>query len=165
MRYKGRLYRALNPLFAREPLSGRGAALYGGRFNPRGTPALYTSLSVLTALREANQVGSLQPTTLVSYDADIDAIFDSRDEAALAAMGMDAAALADAGWRDRMTATGEAPTQGFGRRLAEAGHNGLLVRSFAPGTGDSDLNLVLLAWGDRAPLRLTLIDDEGRLSQ
>ena len=33
---------------------------------------LYTSLSIMTALREANQVGSLQPTTLVSYDADIE---------------------------------------------------------------------------------------------
>jgi RES domain-containing protein len=165
MRYEGGLYGALNPLFAREPLSGRGAELYGGRCNPKGMPALYTPLSVLTALREANQVGSLQPTTLVSYDADIDAIFDSRDKAALAAMGMDAASLADGGWRDRMTASGEAPTQGFGRRLAEAGHHGLLVRSFAPGTGDSDLNLVLWAWGDRPPRRLTLIDDEERLSQ
>ena len=72
MRFDGKLYRALNPLFAREPLSGEGAAIYGGRFNPKGTPALYTSLSVLTALREANQVGSLQPITLVSYDAEID---------------------------------------------------------------------------------------------
>ena len=37
--YRGKLYRALNPIHAREPLSGRGAALYGGRFNPKGTPA------------------------------------------------------------------------------------------------------------------------------
>ena len=69
--YRGKLYRALNPIHAREPLSGRGAALYGGRFNPKGTPALYASLSPMTALREANQVGNLQPTTLVAYDAEI----------------------------------------------------------------------------------------------
>ena len=73
MLYRGKLYRALNPVYAREPLSGRGAELYGGRFNPKGMPALYASLSVMTALREANQVGNLQPTTLVSYDAEIDA--------------------------------------------------------------------------------------------
>ena len=42
MRFQGILYRALNPMRAREPLSGEGARLYGGRFNPRGTPALYT---------------------------------------------------------------------------------------------------------------------------
>ncbi|WP_352778981.1 RES domain-containing protein, partial [Mesorhizobium sp. M0571] len=32
-----------------------------GRFDPKGVPALYSSLSVVTALREANQAGSLQP--------------------------------------------------------------------------------------------------------
>src|SRR6188472_1105926 len=108
MLYHGPLYRALNPIYAREPLSGRGAELYGGRFNPKGVPALYSSLTALTALREANQAGSLQPTTLVSYDAEIDGVFDTRDASALAAEGMDAASLADNTWRDQMKATGEA---------------------------------------------------------
>lgn len=53
MHFKGKLYRAINPIFAQDPLSGRGEALYGGRFNRKGTPALYTSLSIMTALREA----------------------------------------------------------------------------------------------------------------
>lgn len=165
MLYRGQLFRALNPIFAREPLSGRGAALYGGRFNPKGTPALYTSLTIMTALREANQVGSLQPTTLVSYDAEIDGIFDSRDEKALKAEGINSAMLADDIWRDQMNANGEAGTQAIARRLIENGFNGLLVRSFAPGSSDTDLNLVLWRWGDAAPTRLTLIDDENRLSR
>lgn len=164
-RYEGKLYRALNPVYAREPLSGEGAKLYGGRFNPKGTPALYTSLSVLTALREANQVGNLQPTTLVSYDAEIDGIFDSREEAALAALGMDAAALADPTWRDQVKASGEARTQAFARELIGAGYNALLVRSFAAGATGDDLNLVLWKWADRGSSRLTLIDDEKRLSR
>ena len=165
IRFRGKLYRALNPIHAREPLSGRGAELHGGRFNAKGAPALYSSLSVMTALREANQVGNLQPTTLVSYDADIEGVFDSRDEAALAAEGMDAAGLADATWRDQMKTMGEARTQAFARRLIGAGHNGLLVRSFAPGSSADDLNLVLWRWGGRAPSRLVLIDDEKRLSR
>jgi len=165
MRFRGILYRALNPIHAREPMSGRGAALYGGRFNRKGTPALYTSLSVMTALREANQVGNLQPTTLVSYDADIGNIFDGRADDALRAEGMDAAALADPAWRDRMKAKGEAPTQAFARRLAAAGHHGLLVRSFAPGATGDDFNLVLWQWSDAPPCRLQLIDDENRLSR
>ncbi len=165
IRYEGKLYRALNPIFAREPLSGRGAALYGGRFNPKGTPALYLSLSVVTALREANQVGNLQPTTLVSYDAEIDTIFDCRDTAALAAEGMTADALAAPTWRDEMKAIGEAKTQGFASRLMSTGHNGLIVRSFAPGSTADDLNLVLWRWGDSSPARLVLIDDENRLSR
>ena len=164
MLYRGTLFRALNPVHAREPLSGKGAELHGGRFNPKGMPALYSSLSVATALREANQVGSLQPTTLVSYEAEIDGVFDCRDEAALKAESMDAAALADGAWRDQMKATGEASTQAFARRLIAKGHRALLVRSFAPGASDPDLNLVLWQWGDAPPARLVLIDDEGRLS-
>ncbi len=163
--YRGLLYRALNPVYAREPLSGRGAQLYGGRFNAKGAPALYASLSVMTALREANQVGSLQPTTLVCYDAEIERVFDARDTAALAAQDMDAEALADSGWRDQMKTRGQARTQVFARRLAEAGYQGLLVRSFARGAGADDLNLVLFAWGEGPPSRLTLVDDEQRLAR
>lgn len=165
MQYRGKLYRALNPVYAREPLSGRGAELYGGRFNPKGVPALYLSLSVMTALREANQVGNLQPTTLVSYDAEIDSIFDCRDDRALKAEGIDAAELGDSTWRDQMKASGEAKTQAFARRLIAADNNGLLVRSFAPGATWEDLNVVLWRWGNRAPSRIILIDDEHRLAK
>ena len=62
MRYEGLLYRALNAVYAHDPLSGAGAEKYGGRINRVGRPALYTSLDPDTALREANQVGTLQPT-------------------------------------------------------------------------------------------------------
>jgi RES domain-containing protein len=164
MHFKGELYRALNLIYARGPLSGRGAELYGGRYNHKGTPALYTSLSVMTALREANQAGSLQPTTLVSYDADLERVFECRDDAALRSQKMDTAALAVTTWRDQMKATGEANTQAFAHRFAAMGYHGLLVRSFAPGTTDDDLNLVLWKWRNAAPCRLTLIDDEHRLS-
>lgn len=147
IRYQGKLYRALSPVYAREPLSGRGAEFCGGRFNPKGVPALYYSLSMMTALREANQAGNLQPTTPVSYDAEIEHVFDSRDEAALAAEGLDAAALADATWRDQMKVSGGAKTQAFARRIIAAGCHALLVRSFAPGATRDDLSLVLWKWG------------------
>lgn len=163
MRYRGKLFRALNPIYARDPLSGYGAGLHGGRFNPRGMPAFYASLSVLTALREANRVGDLQPTTLVCYEADIENLFDTRDEDALEPFGMDSLALADPAWRDRMKAAGKAPTQTFAERLIARNFNGLLVRSFAPGAAEDDLNFVLWKWGNEAPSRLILIDEEGRL--
>ncbi len=163
MRYQGKLYRALNPIYAREPLSGRGAELYGGRFNAKGVPALYTSLTIMTALKEANQVGNLQPTTLVSYDADIEHVFDCRDDTALRRHGMDAAALADATWRAQMKISGEARTQRFARELTNTGHCGVLVKSFSPAATENDLNLVLWTWGNAAPARLMLIDDENRL--
>ena len=165
MRYRGKLYRALNPIWARDPLSGRGAELYRGRFNARGVPTLYTSLSVVTAIREANQVGDLQPTTLIAYDAEVEAVADSRDDTLVASYGMDPAALGDPGWRDAMVRVGEAPTQIFARRLAADGYQGMLVRSFAAGATGADLNLVLWRWGAAAPSRVRPIDDEGRLSR
>ena len=77
-RYGVKLYRAINPLYARMPLSGEGASRFGGRFNARGTAALYTSLSIVTAIKEASQAGALQPTTLVSYEACIEPVLDAR---------------------------------------------------------------------------------------
>lgn len=163
MRYRGLLYRALNPIHARDPLSGEGARRHGGRFNPRGMPALYTSLSVLTAIREANQVGTLQPTVLVACEADIGPVFDATDAAALAARGLAPADLAADDWRARMLADGRAPTQGLAERLKAAGFAGMQVRSFARGATDADLNLVLWVWGAAAPTALRVVDDEGRL--
>lgn len=165
MQYEGMLYRALNPVFAREPLSGRGAALYGGRFNCKGVPALYTLLSIMTALREANQVGSLQPTTLIAYEAQIEKVFDGSNPQALQEAGIDEAALSDPGWRDQMRSKGEARTQEFARQLAEEGYHGLLVPSFAKGATKADRNLVLWQWSNQFPCRLIPVDDETRLSR
>lgn len=161
--FAGIVQHALSPGCAREPLSGRGAALYGGRFNPKGVPALYVSLAVMTAVREANQVGSLQPTTLVAYEADFEAIFDGRDAEAFAAEGVDPAVLVATTWRDEMRTSGEARTQAPARRLIASGHAGKLVRSFAPGNGPDEVDLVSWTRGPTPPTRLVPIDDEGRL--
>ncbi len=160
-RHQGLLYRALNPVWAGHPLSGAGAARHGGRFNRKGREALYTSLSPHTAIRESNQVGALQPTTLVAYRADVGPVFDAQDDAALAAHSMTAAELADPTWRDRMLRGEAVPTQEFAERLIGEGFVGLLVRSFAAGTHVDDLNLVLWSWG--VPDALIVVDDEGRL--
>ena len=163
MRYQGFLYRALNPIRAREPVSGEGARLHGGRFNPKGIPALYTAMSVMTAIREANQIGTLQPTTLVSYEADIASIFNATDADALGSYGMAPADLAAEDWRLRMQREGRAPTQTLAQRLIANGFAGLRVRSFAAGATAEDLNMVLWVWGKALPTKLVLIDDEGRL--
>ena len=51
------------------------------------------------------------------------------------------------------------------RALIGKGYQGLLVRSFAPGASQNNVNLVLWAWGETPPARLKLIDDESRLSR
>ncbi|MCV6594475.1 MAG: RES domain-containing protein [Silicimonas sp.] len=158
--YRGPLYRALNPVYARMPLLGAGAERYGGRFNARGTPTLYTALDPAGALREAHQVGSLQPTILVSYEADLAPIFDSRDAGSLAKRGLSSDALADPAWRQKMLDGAPVPTQNFAVGLIAEGYAGLLIRSFARGASARDLNLVLWRWPG-----LTVIDDEDRLSR
>lgn len=164
-RFRGLLYRAINPLYAREPLSGRGAGLYGGRFNPKGTDALYAALAPETAIREASQAGTLQPTTLVAYNANIRTVFDARDPDALTETGMADAAMADPAWRDAMRRDGMAPTQWFAANLIDRGFAGLLVRSFARGSGPDDLNLVLWRWNTGERDVLEVVDDEGRLAR
>ncbi len=119
----------------------------------------------MTAVREANQVGRLQPTTLVSHEAEIESILDGRDAAALAAFEASPEALAADDWRDAIRRNGAAPTQRLADRLIEAGHAGLLVPSYARGSTAGDLNLVLWRWGENAPRRLAVVDDEGRLGR
>ena len=161
-RFKGRLYRALNPIYAANPLSGEGARRFGGRFNSKGTPALYAALDPATAIREANQVGDLQPTVLVSYKADLGPIFDAGDAEALQRYAMSAALLGNDRWRENMISSKPVPTQDFADRLIEDGFVALKVRSFAKG-GDG-LNMVIWDWSARAGV-LEIIDDEGRLSK
>lgn len=161
--YDGLLYRALNPRWAADPLSGQGAAIHGGRFNPKGMPALYTSLSPISAMKEAQQVGTFQPITLVAYEARITLLFDGRDHEALAEHGMTPMALADPSWRDTMLAGRKAPTQLLGARLKDEGFQGLLVPSFVPGAEAEDLNIVVLDWNGADGSTLRVIDDEDRL--
>ncbi len=164
MRWQGLVYRALNPVWVADPLSGEGARRFGGRFNARGTPALYTALSPMTAVREVSQIGQpLQPTMLVTYEADTGPVFDGRAESNLSDYDMTQDGLAATDWRVAM-AQGPAPTQIFAQRLADDGYAALLVRSFARGAAETDLNLIFFRWGPGPPSRLRLIDDQARLS-
>lgn len=159
MHFAGLLYRAHNPAWSRRPLSGEGAARFGGRFNRIGRPALYTSLAPETALREANQVGTLQPTTLVAYRADVGPLLDGRDTAALTPFHIRPEHLADPSWRDRMLSGKPVPTQELAEAAIAHGYAGIIVPSYARGAPADALNLVLWDW----EARLRLVDDDDRL--
>ena len=159
MRFSGLLYRALNPVYAGKPLSGEGAACYGGRFNRVGQPALYTSLAPETALREANQVGTLQPTTLVCYRADVGPLLDGRDEVALATFELTPSQLADPNWRDDMLSQRTVATHDLADFAIADGYSGILVPSYARGSPPYAVNLVLWEWDGR----LELVDTDNRL--
>ena len=158
-RYTGPLYRALNPIYARDPLSGMGAQRFGGRFNLQGRAALYTAMSVMGAVSEANQIGRpFEPVVLVSYECDLDGIFDATDAGHLAAHAVDAALLGANDWRLQMIRDGASYAQTVAARLAKAGYQAMMVPSFAPGVAASARNLVLWQWQG-----LRVVDTEGRL--
>lgn len=163
-RFVGALYRTLNPIYARQPLSGRGAEIHGGRFNAKGRPALYLALDPATALREANQVGSFQPIILVSYRSRLGPIFDTRDAAALGRYGITDAAIASPSWRFDMLERKAVPTQDFTEALISDGFVGLLARSFAAGMSADNLNIVMWRWDGDGCL-LEVVDEENRLGK
>ena len=164
MRYQGTCWRAHDPRWSFKPLSGEGAALRGGRFNPKGRAALYLSLDLMTAIKEANQgfAFKVEPCVLCSYEVDCEDIADLTSEAERAAHGIDAADMACA-WFSDLAAGREPPSWGIARRLMADGCAGILVPSFAPGAGDADRNLVLWTWSERLPHRVSVFDPSGRL--
>ena len=166
MRLRGIVYRAHNPRWSWPPVSGEGARLHGGRFNRIGVAALYTSLSPVTALREAGTLGHpLQPLLLCAYEIDAEPVFDSLDSRARDIHAVTDADLGCPGWEWDMHGGSVPASQALADRLITAGYVGMRVRSFAPGSDAEDLNLVLWHWGDRMPSRVVLIDDEGRLAR
>ena len=165
MRFRGLVYRAHNPRWSWTPLSGAGARRHGGRFNRRGIRALYTSLNELTAIREAQPLGRpMQPLTICTYDVDVEPVFDTLDKAQRRTLGVSDSDLACPTWEAEMHAGLVPASQALADRLIAAGHAGMRVRSFAAGARAGGLNLVLWTWGDARPARVTLIDDEDRLS-
>jgi RES domain-containing protein len=164
VRFRGVVYRAHNPRWAFSPLSGEGAARTGGRFNPVGMPALYTSLRLETAVREASQgfPHKFDPLTLCSYEVDCEDIADLTNARECASLDVAATDLASP-WKLLAHEGKPVPSWLIAQRLIAAGRVGILVRSFAPGATDADVNLVLWKWGDRRPHRITLHDPERRL--
>ncbi len=53
LRSTGLASRAHDPRRSFKPLTGEGAAVRGGRYNPKGAPALYLALDPMTAVKEA----------------------------------------------------------------------------------------------------------------
>ena len=164
MRFTGLVYRAHDPSWAWDPISGEGARREGGRFNKKGIPTLYTSLSVEGAWVESNPFGiELQPRTLCAYRAEIEPIFDATDAQVISSRSISLEDLNNPRWKE-ISLKGETPsTQRVADRLIADGFAGMLVRSFARSATASSVNLVLWRWGADLPHQLTLIDDKGVL--
>ena len=62
------VYRLLQAACQNEPLSGQGAALYGGRWNPKGLSLLYTTESPALSLLEVLHQPQTHPGISLSDD-------------------------------------------------------------------------------------------------
>ncbi|MBN9046598.1 MAG: RES family NAD+ phosphorylase [Rhizobiales bacterium] len=164
MRFEGTCYRAHDPRWAFKPISGDGAAIRGARFNPKGVPALYLALSVMTAVKEANQgfAYRIDPCVLCSYEVDCRDIIDLRKPADREAAGIAFEDMACA-WMSFLANGERPPSWRIHDRLVGRGAAGILVPSFAPGADDDDGNLVLWRWGKDLPHSVNVFDPSCRL--
>jgi RES domain-containing protein len=153
-RIRGRWWRVLVPKWAFAPLSGAGAAVYGGRFNPRGTPALYLSGDIATAVAEYQNMIPARPGTFCVYALDVSGVVDATDAAARRAWRI-AVPDVEGDWR-AAAARGEPPRSWrLAHRLIARGASGLLVASRRRTGG---VNLVLWRWNDDERHRVRVID-------
>lgn len=90
MIFSGFACRAHDPKWAHTPLSGEGAAIHGGRFNPVGVPALYLATSLEGAVLEASHgfAYRFEPLTICTYRITGLDLADLTDAATLAAAGI-----------------------------------------------------------------------------
>jgi RES domain-containing protein len=164
LRFVGTCYRAHDPRWSFEPTSGDGAAIRGARFNPKGVPALYLALSIMTAVKEANQgfAHRIDPCVLCSYDVDCDDIVDLRTPEGRVEAGVTHEDIACA-WMGFLADGKRPPSWAIYERLVADGKAGILVPSFAPGADAADQNLVLWSWSEDLPHQVKVIDPSGRL--
>ena len=164
VRFQGAVYRAHNPEWSWDPLSGEGAKRHGGRFNRKGVPALYTSLDVFAAVREAIPLGApFHPITLCEYRVDCEHVFDATDGKARKREKVTLRALESPRWNQDMLEGKTPASQQVADRLIERGYAAMIVRSYARGAGHEDLNLVFWHWTKRRPHRVTVFDPSQRL--
>lgn len=164
VRFQGAVYRAHNPEWAWNPLSGEGAKRHGGRFNRPGVAALYTSLDLFVAVREASPLGApFQPITLCEYRVDCEDLFDACDPKARRREKATLRALQCPSWNQDMLEGAVPASQQLAGRLIARGYAGMIVPSYAEGAGVEDLNLVLWHWTQRRPHRVVVFDPNQRL--
>jgi RES domain-containing protein len=164
VRLQGVAYRAHNPKWSWSPLSGEGARLHGGRFNPKGVAALYLSLDWQTAIIEASQgfAYRIPPLTIVSYEVDCDDIVDLTTAEERARHRVSSKAMSCA-WLLLADTRSPVPSWRIAERMMQAGMAGIIVPSYAAGADREAKNLVLWRWSQDLPHRVSIVDEERRL--
>lgn len=138
--WKGDVYRLAHPKYADSAdfISGAGATLNGGRWNPPdGSPTLYASSSPELASEEtfalARKLGfaprDLLPRVIRAIRVRVSRLVDMTDGDIRRSLMVSEQRMLDTNWRKANARGNEALTQAIGRAAAEAGLEGLIVAS------------------------------------
>lgn len=150
-----RYWRVLAPKWSREPLSGAGATRNGGRYNPKGTPALYLSADLMTAVAEYEQELGVRPGTFCAYTVQARKIADLTNEQVLADLKIGSAEL-HAPWQQIVFVDRAEPaTWQLAARLIGEGAAGAIVPSVRWKSGS---NLVLWRWNQGNDVHVLPLD-------
>lgn len=131
--------RSVATRFAKENdfFSGIGAGKSGGRFNPVGLRAVYASLDVVTATKEAYQMilkfgfpmTSIAPRVLAGARVTLSKTLDLTDAKMLGVIGFSLTDLVEEDWQAIQSGGEESWTQAIGRGCVKAGFEALIVPS------------------------------------
>lgn len=153
--WTGTYWRILAPKWAHQPLSGAGSALYGGRWNPKGTPALYVSENFETAFMEYEQDLGTRPGTFCAYKVNCEDIADLTDPNTQRALTCNDDVLF-CKWKQILLVQKEAPpTWSVVQILIQQGFVGARVPSARRPGG---VNLVLWRWNHTPRHQIEVID-------
>lgn len=153
------LWRAFVPRWAHEPLSGEGAARFGGRWNPVGAPTIYAARELSTAWSEYNQ-GFVQHPALIAQLSLTDALLADITEGSGLSSRELREIVRDTQWRADMD-QGKRPSTHILREVfLDDGYDGVIYPSIMSPGGSC---VALWRWNAAGAPRLDVVDPEGRL--
>ena len=153
------LWRAFVPQWAFAPLSGEGAARFGGRWNPTGAPTIYAGRELSTAWAEYNQGFVQHPALVVQLRLHGALLADLTDPVVLAGLGI-SDDIHRCEWRMELDRGAVPETHRLRQRLIDLGHDGVVYPSFMSPGGTC---VALWRWNTRGAPRLEIVDPDGRL--